>query len=608
MYIPSSKIGTWAKSLVDECSVSMHKRVDRGIAMRNLYLTGDMGGDSQIYNKCFSHIETLSSQIYSPVELRFNIGYYGFASAVEKAKAYTATDELYSEIRSSDSDILFGDAVTWSLVKGKSFIKLLHGKHGLEPYVIQPEMMGVKREDIITLDKQEAFFQSTYYTPEAFYNFLSNNEDQEDLFKKVGKYYASTENSPARDSENTMKRIILSGLYPVGSSDAASPSSGARNLVDWMGSPAPTFSPDILQSLIRLDEVWVKDDDREDWTTIQIVGDNVIEGKTRHRNIFSDSYDPYNNEKSIKTDVDNPLSGHQPYIEVCANPLEGYFWGRPELCNVGLVQEAVNKRINGIGALLRRQEDPNYLFTGMTSSAKDVMAKIKKPGGHLVEQNPGASGKALQTDLPEGLFKTLNEYIQMFDDMSGTKATLSGEGESGVRSSNHAETLVRMASPRIKKAALRVERQLETFGGLALDILKAKSAKQLTAWIMPKDVKTSKIAAIFAKFSEEEWDDAPVAGMKPVKFLMNQLSPDCKVTVDSHSSSPVFSQEAKELMFSLFKAGAASPEALIQHTNPPGADSMIQELKSKEISQQAFAEAHPEIAAQAAEKAAKKKH
>lgn len=609
MYIPRSKIGDWAKSLVDECSASLTKRVDRGIAMRNLYLTGDDGGDSQIYNKCFSHIETLSSQIYSPVELRFKIDYYGFASAVEKAKAYTATNELYSNVRSSDSDILFGDGVTWSLVKGKAFIKLLYGKQGLEPYVIQPEMMGVKREDITSLDKQEAFFQSTYYTPEAFFHFLSNNEDQEEIFKKVGKYYASSEGSPVRDSENTMKRIILSGLYPVGSSDASSPSAGSRNLVDWMGSPAPTFSPDILQSLIRLDELWVRDDEREDWTTIQIVGDNVIEGKTRHRNIFADSYDPDNKERSIKADDDNPLSGHHPYIEICANPLEGYFWGRPELCNVGLVQESLNKRVNGIGALLRRQEDPNYLFTGISSSAKDIMAKIKKPGGHLVEQNPGATAKALQTDLPEGLFKTLHEYIEMFDDMSGTTSTLSGEGTSGVRSANHADTLVRMGSPRIKKTALRIERQLETFGGLALDILKAKTAKEMTAWVMPKDIKTSKIAAIFAKFSEEEFDDAPVAGMKPVKFLLNQLSHDCKVTVDSHSSSPVFSQEAKELMFSLFKAGAASPESLIEHTNPPGADSMIQDLRAAEVAKEMFAEQHPEIAAQAEEKAKnKKKH
>jgi hypothetical protein len=457
-------------------------------------------------------------------------------------------------------------------------------------------MMGVHREDINDLDRQEAFFQSTYYTPEAFYNFLSTNPDREEIFKKVGKYYSSKENSPARDTENTFKRIILSGLYPVGSSDAASPSSGGRNIVDWMGSPAPSFSPKVMQSLIRLDELWVKDDAREDYTTVQIVGDNVVSSKDTRRNIFADMFDPDDKQKSKKIDHDNPLSGQHPYIEVCPNPLEGYAWGRSELCNVALVQEAVNKRVNGINALLRRQEDPNYLFTGMTSSAKDIMAKIKKPGGHLVEQNPGATAKALQTDLPKGLFDTLHEYIGMFDNLSGFKGAMGGEGEPGVRSSNHAETLVRMGSPKLKDCALTVERQLEQFGGLALDILKAKVAKEQTAWLMPKESMMSKVAALFVKFSEDEFDDAPVTGMKPVKFLLNQLPDSCKVCVDSHSSSAAFSADNRQLIFELAKLGAIDPEHIIEHLHPPGSDALIQNIKQKEISQQQMLEQHPELA------------
>jgi hypothetical protein len=607
MYIPSEKVGGWGKNLIDECSVSLRERVDRGVAFRNLYLTGDMDGDSAIYNKCFSHIETLSSQLYSPVELRFIVDYYGYASPVHKAMAYTATNELQKQVRGSNSDIRFGSAVTWSLVKGNTFVKLLWGKNGLEPYVIQPEMMGVHREDINDLDKQEAFFQSTYYTSEAFYNWLSTNPDKEDIFKKVGRFYASKENSPARDSENAFKRIILSGLYPMGSSDASSPSSGSRNIVDWMGSPAPSFSPRILQSLIRLDELWVRDDEREDYTTIQLVGDNVVSGKNTNRNIFADAYDPDNKKRNLPSDDDNPLSGTHPYIEVCPNPLEGYAWGRSELCNVALVQEAINKRVNGIGALLRRQEDPNFLFTGMTSSAKDVMAKIKKPGGHLVEQNPGATAKALQTDLPKGLFDTLHEYLGMFESMSGLTSTVSGQGEAGVRSANHAETLVRMGSPRLKDCALTVERQLEQFGGLALDLMKAKVAKQMTAWVMPKESMTSKLAAMFAKFSEEEFIDPPVHGMKPINFLLSHLPSDCKVSVDSHSSSAAFSADNRQLIMELAKFGAIDAEHIIEHLHPPGAASMQQALVEKKIEQAEFQQQHPEIAAEQMEKAAKKK-
>jgi len=608
MLIPSKKVGDWAQGLVQDCSVSLQERIDRGIAFRNLYLTGDMDSDAQIYNKCFAHIESLSSNLYSPVELRFNISYYGFSSPLFKAMAYSATNELHRQIRGANCDIKISEAVTWSLVKGKTFVKLLWGNSGFEPYLIQPEMMGVLREDVTELDKQEAFYQSTYYTPDSFRRFLSNNPDGEEIYKKIGKYHSSKGGSPAKDSENSFKRIILSGVYPLGSADAASASGGSRNIVDWMGSPAPSFSPRILGSLIRLDELWVRDDQREDWTTIQVVGDVVIEGKNRHRNIFAEALDPDDTLKNKKSYDGNPLAGHHPYIEFCANPIDSYMWGRSEMCNIALMQEAINKRINGIGALLRRQEDPNFMFTGIQGSAKDIMAKIKKPGGHLVDNGPSAKMQELTPKLPDGLFQSLNEYLSWFEDVSGFTPTLSGRGESGVRAQAHAETLVRMASPRMKDGALLIERQVEAFGGLCLDMLQAKVAKEMTAWVMPKDSLKSKLAALFTKFSEEEFDDPPVPGMKPVKFLLHQLPEDMKVSVDSHSSSPAFVQDTRALLLELFKAGAMSPEKLVELTSPPHKDDLIEDLKSKEIAQEAFAEAHPEIIAEQQAKGAKKKH
>lgn len=607
MLIPSKRLGDWAQGIVQDCSASLHDRIERGIAFRNLYLTGDTDGDAQIYNKCFSHIESLASNLYSPVELRFNVGYYGFSSPLFKSMAYAATNELHSQIRSSSCDIKISEAVTWSLVKGKTFVKLLWGKDGFEPYLIQPEMMGMLREDITELDKQEAFYQSTYYTPDAFRRFLSNNPDGEEIFKKVGKYHASKTNSPAKDSQNSFKRIILSGIYPVGSSDAASASGGSRNIVDWMSSPAPAFSAKILESLIRLDEIWVRDDEREDWTTIQVVGDVPVEGKNRHRNIFAEALDPDDSVKKRKSYEGNPLAGHHPYIEFCANPIDSYAWGRSEMCNIALMQEAISKRINGIGALLRRQEDPNFLFTGIQGSAKDIMAKIKKPGGHLVDNGPSAKMQPITPELPKGLTETLNEYLSWFQDVSGFQSVTQGKGESGVRSQGHAETLVRMASPRMKDGALLIERQVEAFGGLALDILQAKVGKELTAWVMPKDSLKSKLAALFTKFSEEEFDDPPVPGMKPVKFLLHQLPEEMKVMVDSHSSSPAFMQDTRALMLELFKAGAMSPEKLVELTSPPHKDDLIEDLKTKEIEQAEFAQAHPELAAEQASKASKKK-
>jgi len=169
---------------------------------------------------------------------------------------------------------------------------------------------------------------------------------------------------------------------------------------------------------------------------------------------------------------------------------------------------------------------------------------------------------------------------------------LRGEGEGGVRSQGHAETLTRNASPRFKDDAIVVERNIENLGGLALDILKAHVPDKLIAWLMPgeKSVEAEEIPDI-AEIGEEP----PAEGMKPILYRLSQLSPNTKLTVDAHSSSPIFSQEARDLLFELNKRGAVTPEELVQHTNPPGADSIISTIERRQVeSQKQIASLPPE--------------
>ena len=47
----------------------------------------------------------------------------------------------------------------------------------------------------------------------------------------------------------------------------------------------------------------------------------------------------------------------------------------------------------------------------------------------------------------------------------------------------------------------------------------------------------------------------PAPGLVPVFFTFADLSDDVSLTVDSHSSSPAFSADAKALAFDLLKVG-----------------------------------------------------
>lgn len=609
MFIPNRNLAGFAGDIVEQASVSLKDRIQRGALFRNIYLTGSEDGEPQIWPKTFAFIDNLSSFLYSPVELRFTIEHYGSPPPVERAMGRAATSELHKRMRRSSLDLQVEEGVTWALVKGKTFVKLLWGDNGFDSYLIQPESMGVLREDLPDLDRQEAFFHRTYYTPTRFAQLVKNHENRDEIMKKVGNYIRPSDGTESPQKDNSVKQIILGGLYPYKSSDSPQSSQLNRGVVDWLGGPSPTFDPKTLATLIPLDEVWAWDDERDDYTTIQCVGKDVlITGKDRHRNIFADDFTPEDKEKRKKSHDGNPLSGHHPFIELCPNKIDGYFWGRSEICNVALLQKSINERINGINGLLRRQENPPRAFLGGIDMNQTKLSKLNKPGGYLVDNNPQGKIQTLAPDLPESLFTSLHELAGMYDDMAGMTPALQGRGESGVRAQGHAETLVRTASPRFKDRALIVERQVESLGGLALDLLKAKVPEKVTAWLMPgEQTPVEKILAFFGiKGSDYDphdiIDDPPVKGMKPVRFLLGQLPPNCKVVVDSHSSSPAFSHDIRSLLFDLYKAGAATPEYLVKHTNPPDEDTLVDDLHRKEISQAEFFEKHPEAAAKAASK------
>lgn len=594
MRIPNKGLSNWCGELVTTCSASRKDRIQRGAMFRNLYLSGTEMGEPAVFPKTFAYIDNLSSYLYSPVELRFGIEKYGSSTLADRAKFSVAAAELHRYMRQGNVDTIIEEAVIWGLVKGKSFVKMLWTDEGMEPYLIQPEMMGVYREDITSLDEQEAFYQSVYLTPDRFAQMVENHPDRDELLHKVQKYITPSSDGNNPDSNNALKQVILGGLNPYRAAGSGGNRNQNRGVVDWLGGPSPAISPELLASVIRLDELWVWDDERDDWTTIQIVGNDVIvAGKNQRRNLIADMFDPDNKESSPKANEDNPLAGHHPFIEFCPNRLSGYFWGRSELCNVGLLQEMINKRIDGINKLLRRQEDPPVKWTGGQSPNDKQWSKLRKPGTLLSDASPNAKIDVLAPGLPEGLWESLHEMEAMYDKMSGFTPTMQGRGESGVRAQGHSRTLTENASPRFKDRALITERSVEGIGGLGLMYLRANVADKLTAWVMPNDKSIDSSVEINPDLLEP-----PAEGMKPIQFTFSQLPKKCKVVVDSHSSSPAFSHETKGLMFDLFKAGAADKKQLVIHTDPPGADTMIEDIERAEIAEAQFAQQHPELAAE----------
>lgn len=602
MRLPSKDIGEFAVDLLEKCSVSRPERLQRGTMFKNLFLTGNEDGTPAIYNHSYAFIDNLSSYLYSPVELRFNIDFYGSSNPVERAKMRSATSEFHKYFRRSGIDTKLEEGVTWSLVKGKTFQKLKWTTDGLGGDLLQPEVMSVLEENLGSLNEQDAFIQSTFISPDRLWRRLRSHPQRDALMAKAKNYLSPGKGVSETDSQ--LRQIIVGGVQPYISQGSLT--TGARGQVNWITPPSPQFSAQVAASLIPFHEAWVWNDEvgeEGDWTTIQFVGrDLVVAGDLTHRNIFADQYDPANKAKRLTPSDYNPLTGKHPFIEICPNPLEGYFWGRSELCNTALLQKSLNCRIDGINQMLRRQEDPPKFFSGTNGIKASAYSMMKKAGGYLSDSNPNAKVHDLYPQLPEKLFESLHEIENMFDKMAGFTPQMSGRGESGVRSQGHAESLIRTGSPRFKDRALAIEREVEEIGGVILDLLKAHVGKPLEAWLPKQD------AGVEGEIPPENpLDMPPYPGSVSVEFLFHDLPENAKVVVDSHSSSPAFAQENRTLMFDLLKVGAIDPEQLLIHVHPPGADAMIENLQRAKAEKQAFAAAHPEIAAEEEKKNASHK-
>lgn len=584
MLIPNKKIDVFVRDIIGQCFESRSDRRNRGAFYENWYACGaENVQDSAIFNKIYSSLDDLESLLFSPVSLRFHISDSEVPNLVNQAKHRAASARIRHHSRASDTDSMVSAAVRKSLVKGLGIVKQQWKREGFAPELVAPENFGVWRENYTKLDEDmEAFAHSMFITPQQFSRMIYNHPDREELERKARLSMRKTTQDEI-DPQNRGMQVVVGGLYPFNGPDATP--TGARGIVDWMSQPRPQVAPQVMQSLMELVEVWVWNDKTQDWATFQIVGDDMlIMGKYRVFNALAQNPNTLQSVESLK--------GKHPFSLFCANPLDDYFWGRSEVSHIFALQQAINARINGTNRMLRMQEDPSTKFMGSTGVNQLALSKYRKPGGYYVEQNPNAKIEKDVTQIPQDLWGSLHEYERMFDDMMGLPPIAKGKGDAGVRSHAHAETLVRQFSPRFKDRAILIERDVERLGALMLDIARENDPKQLIAWCPAKE------AGVEADKSPDPFMVAPAEGLAPVKFTLADLPDDVSLTVDSHSSSPAFSQDAKAQMFDLLKIGAMSPEDILDRSDVTDPDDLIAGTVRREIAKakQAAAQAQADAA------------
>ena len=103
--------------------------------------------------------------------------------------------------------------------------------------------------------------------------------------------------------------------------------------------------------------------------------------------------------------------------------------------------------------------------------------------------------------------------------------------------------------------AARIERQLAQCGYLSLRIMQAMDPSIYTT------------------------DDSNIS------FTLEDLPEGFQVEVDSHSASPAFAEDNRQVAIALARAGAIDAEDLIHMLHPPGADLLLSRLRQRQKKQ-----------------------
>jgi hypothetical protein len=513
--------------LVQKCLVSREERRNDYAIMRSYYLFGCSPNEPPaLFNKINPHLEQVASFLYSSETTRFSINLGATAPEGEAQKIPALTHGINDRWLDSNADIVFGTALTWSLAFNSTFVKLVNRNKQILPYMVDPGSVGVLREDMPVTDRQEAFVHTYYMTKSDLYDRLYSHPHRQRIIDEITASEKTEQAIPTG-----VDRIIMSQVNPAIYGNVN------MNLEGYS-----RYRATVAEPVVEMRELWVWNDETMDYQVVTQAEPEVVIYDREGEKLF--------------------LKGELPFIQLCPDPLYDYYWGASEVHKLVLLQDARNKRVLEIMDLLSKQVNPPTALMGFTGLLDEKNFTLNRAGGLLATDMPTAKVERLAPNIPEDVFREIEQIDRMFEEASGINSILAGRGESGVRSANQASQLARLGSSRIKKRALIIEDALE------------------------------KMATLYLKLMQR-YDDAKFRDEAGLSFIAEQFTKDFTVKVDAHSNSPVFMEDLRQMAFNLRKVDAIDNEDLLELLDIPGKQLLKAKLKKREAAKAAMPQQPP---------------
>lgn len=528
-----------ALEIINQCRASVGMRSAACRQIHTIVEAGRTTGERAIINKLGGHLDRLASHLFSPTELAFSMDAETPYDEMTLDRMKVAARLLTRQWERNNTDMRFGQGVYEALKYGACFLKQWPQEEGADRHpryystLVMPWQFGVYNESVNDLNRQPAMVETTVLTLPEVWRRIAHLPEATVLFDRIKN---ASSRGATTDEGNSFFHDVMSTstMDTSGVSGSPSTSGGIVSLTN-----DPTFAvmgPQLDVPLVKMHELWVWGDD--DWVTIQIIEPDILLTRYKRTNLL------------IPGDM---KSGVHPYTLIQPNVKWGYFWGRSEIADLVEPQSLLARWCDDAKRLFGLQVDKILGFEGYDGDVSELMDQFRASGAVSVQQ--GAKINDLTPAFPPEALTMIRMMMDAIDMIGGFDNQLSGKGEPGVRASEHADQLIKMAAPRLRDRSLLVERQCAMAADLTFSLMRAKEP-------------------------DNYWTDA--RKIPDTRFTLMDVPDDVRVSVDSHSSSPVFKDNHLQLVMLGAKLGIATPHYIIDTLDFPRRETLHSELRKRE--------------------------
>jgi len=480
------------RKLKDDCLSQSDERIRK----YNEYY--DLIFNNTSKNTLYKHIKDIITLIYLPDNIIFD-------AVIDKEEKDTRAEErkltdalkkrLAEKFISEGYDIEFYSWLFWSAVYGSYFLKCIIDGEKVYFKSVAPHDINVLYEDVNEIDKYQVILHTVRIPlrlarmkyPDAEITEVSAPQRSTDRFFEI--VYTQNRAVPVKDEEK-----------------------GFRDYVP---------QAKMVGGYAEIHEMWIWDDAVDDYIMVQFVGDRIY----KYPNPF--------------------IPKQHPFIKICFNEIDGYFWGLSELHFLVNLYKKSNQQIDILDYLQDMLLNPPVIVYGLSGSieVQEMQNKILKPGNVFEIVDPTAKFDFYLPKLdPAFALKMLEHYDNQFKEQSGIMGVLAGRPMPNVRSASYANILAQFASTQLKEKALKVEYILETF---------------MTLW-----------ASVYTYVK------------KDYGMLINT---PFRMDVFAHTSSPITALSYQDMLLTLAEIGIIPMEVLVDLLPLPKKDEIKKQLQLKAL-------------------------